>query len=414
MDREISSEVRRRKVLRQVVVALIALVAIAFFFAATVQWLRPSIRRRDIQTARVERGSVDATLQASGTVMPAVEQAISSPIEARVLRIVRRAGERVRAGDELVALDTSATRLEAGRLNAQVQQKQSELAQLRLQSENALASLRATLEQKQLDADILEFKAQQSRKLHEEGLAAAQDDMAAATAAKKSRIELVQLRDQLARQQRIDQAQIAAASAALQSLVNDRDESQRQVQLAMMNADRDGVLTSIVDDAGAMIRRGDVVARIADLSSFRVDATISDAHAAEIAPGMPVRVKVDESTTVTGSISTIEPRIDGGVVKFHVRLDDSSNPRLRNNVRVDVFVVTGHRQDVLRLRRGVLGAGERENVYVIRDGEAARVPVRWGLAGEQFIQPLDGLREGDEVVISNMSDYEGVGRVRVR
>jgi len=52
------------------------------------------------------------------------------------------------------------------------------------------------------------------------------------------------------------------------------------LQLAMMHADRDGVVTSIVEDAGAMIHKGDVVARIADLSSYRVDATISDIHAA--------------------------------------------------------------------------------------------------------------------------------------
>ncbi len=289
MDREIAPDVRRMRVAKRVAVVVIAVAAVAFSLAATVNFLRPSLSRREIQTARVERGNVEATLQASGTLLPAVEQIIASPIDARVLRIIRRAGDRVRTGDELVALDTSATSLDVDRLTAQLRQKENDLAQLRLKSDDAAASLRATIDQKKLDAAIFDFKAEQTRKLHEAGLAAKQDDLAAATAAKKAQIELAQLADQLGRQQHIDRAQLASTTAALQSLRQDRDESQRQLQLAMMHADRDGVVTSIVEDAGAMIHKGDVVARIADLSSYRVDATISDIHAAEIGRGMPVR-----------------------------------------------------------------------------------------------------------------------------
>jgi HlyD family secretion protein len=414
MDREIGADVRRMRVAKKIAIAVIAVAAVVFSLAATVNFLRPSLSRREIQTARVERGNVEATLQASGTVMPAVEQIVASPIDARVLRIIRRAGDRVRTGDELVALDTSATRLDVDRLTAQLRQKESELASLRLKSDDATASLRATIEQRKLDAAILDFKAEQTRKLHESGLAAKQDDLAAATAAKKAQIELAQLGDQLGRERNIDQAQLASTMAALQSLRQERDESQRQLQLAMMHADRDGVVTSIVEDAGAMVRKGDVIARIADLSSFRVDAIISDIHASEIGRGMPVRVKVDDATSVSGTISSIEPRVESGTVKFHVKLDDSANAHLRNNVRVDVFVVTGLRRNTLRIRRGNLGQGAIEDVWILRGSDLVKVPVRWGLAGDPYIEPTEGLREGDEVVISNMSDYEGVKRLRLK
>src|SRR5690349_23996499 len=110
MDREITSEARQRKTVRRVATALLAAAVVGFFFAATVQWLRPSLDRRKIQIARVERGSIAATLEASGTVVPLVEQVVSSPVEARVLRVGRRAGDRVRAGDELLTLDTSESR----------------------------------------------------------------------------------------------------------------------------------------------------------------------------------------------------------------------------------------------------------------------------------------------------------------
>lgn len=413
MDREIAPEVRRNRMMRRLAVAMIALFAAAFSIAATVQWLRPSLKRRELQFARVERGPVDATLQASGVVIPAVEQVVSSPVEARVLRIVRRAGDRVRAGDELVALDTSASRLEVGRLGDRVMQKESETSQTRLRLEETLANLRAQIEQKKLDGEILRYRAQQDDKLQREGLIAQTEYLAAATAAKKGEIELAQLREALARAQRSAEAELTAASMELRTLRSEREESQRQLALAMMRSDRDGVVTSIVQDAGATIRRGDVVARIADLSSFRVIGSISDMHAAELAPNQRVRVRVDDATSIGGRIESIDPRIENGAARFTVVLDEPSHPKLRNNVRVDVFVIVGRRDNVLRVRRGALTANDTEGVFVVRGNELVRTPVRWGLAGDEMLEARQGLREGDEVVITNMTDYVSVKRLKL-
>ncbi|HYO77586.1 MAG TPA: biotin/lipoyl-binding protein [Thermoanaerobaculia bacterium] len=147
MDREIAPEVRKRRVARRVIAALIAVAAIAFVLSATVEWLRPSLDWRNLQVARVERGAVEATLDASGTVVPLDEQVVSSPVEARVLRVERRAGDRVKAGDELLTLDTAATQLEAARLEDRVSQRQSASTELQLNLDESIASLRAQIEQ---------------------------------------------------------------------------------------------------------------------------------------------------------------------------------------------------------------------------------------------------------------------------
>ena len=413
MDRDLAPEIRQKRIVRRVLTVVVAAAAIVFSFAATLSWLRPSLRRRDIQTARVERGEVDATLQASGTIVPAIEQAVSSPVEARVLRIVRRPGDRVRAGDELLSLDVSQARLDLDRLSGQLAQKDSEQSQLRLKLEDTLAALRAQIEQKKLDREILRYKAEQNARLLKAGLVSEQDNLAAATASKKADIEQTQLEEAIVRAQRTGDAQLAAASAELATLRKERDESQRQLQLAMMRADRDGIVTWMVSDAGATIRKGDVVARIADLSSFRVDAQISDLHASQLAIGMPARVRIDDRTSISGSISSIDPRIEGGVMVFHLAIDAAAAPKLRSNARVDVDVITDRRMNALRLQRGALGSGETEEVFVVRNNALAPVAVRWGLAGRDYIQPIDGLREGDEVVISNMNDYAGVKSLRL-
>jgi HlyD family secretion protein len=413
MDREIDPAVRQRQLVRRIAKIVVAVGAAAFFLAATVRWLRPSLERSRVQTARVERGVVEATLDASGTVVPLVEQIVSSPVEARVLRVGRRAGDRVKTGDELLTLDTAATQLEAARLAERLAQRESAADELRLKLEETIASLRAQIEQKKLDAQIFHYTADQRAKLRAEGLIAEQDALGAAASAKKSDIELRGLEEALARALRSRDVQLAASRADVAMARREQQESQRQVELAMLRADRDGILTSIVNEPGATVRRGDILARIADLSSYRVEATISDIHAARLAAGMPARVLL-EGVRIDGTIDSVDPRIVNGVAKFFITLDQPSHARLRNNLRVDVEVVTGRRGDALVVRRGALGRTAATHAFVVGGDEAVRTPVRFGLAGRETIEIVEGLAPGDEVVISDMSELDEVERVRLK
>ncbi len=412
MDRDITHESKRRNV-RRVATIVVAVAAAAFCLAATVEWLRPSLDHRDVVLARVERGTVEATLQASGTVVPLVEQVVSSPVEARVLRVGRRAGATVKTGDELLTLDTAATRLDVERLGDRVAAEQSENEQLRIRLDETIATLRAQLEQKKLDAEIVHYTATQKEKLRSEGLTADADAKGAQAQARKTDIELRQLEEALQRSLLSRRAQLEAARGELNAAVRDREESRRQLDLAMLRADHDGVLTWVVPEVGVTVRRGDVLARIADLSAYRVTATISDVHSSRIGPGMRAWVKIDDET-IGGVVDSVDPRIEAGVMKFSVTLDAPSHPRLRNNLRADVLVVTGRRTNTLVARRGALGRTDTKSAFVVRDGNAVRVPVRFGIGGDDTIEIVSGLREGDQVVISDMNDFEDVEKIRIK
>ena len=413
MDREIAPSIRQRRLTRNIVVSLVAVAGIAFFLASTLEWLRPSVKRGEIRTARVARGAVDATLQASGTIVPAGEKVISSPVEARVLRIVRRAGDRVRRGDEILTLDTSASKLDVDRIDERLAQKESERTQLRLRLDESSESLRAQIASKKLDVEILRHRAMQTQRMAREGLTAEQDDLAAQASAKKAEIELAQLEAALTRAKRSAEAQLAGAEMAVNILRRERDESRRQLDLAMTRADRDGVVTWVIAEEGATVRRGDVVARVADLSAFRLVGTVSDMHVSRIAAGMPVVVRIDD-VDLAGTISAVDPRIENGTARFHVELAERAHPKLRSNVRVDVFVVTGRRTGVLALERGALAGTQREEVFVVRGERAVRTTALFGIAGQESLEVVGGLVEGDEVVISDMNEYREVRELRIK
>lgn len=414
MDREIDSAFVRRRRIRRVAAGALGVVALGGTLIVLPGMLRPSLRSTAIRTARVERGRLEATLEASGTVIPAFEKVLSSPVEARVERILLRPGAAVRRGDEILTLDTAATRLEIDRGAERMAQKQNEQAQERLRLKQALAALRSRIATKKLDLEVLHYRAQQRRRLLADGLIAEEAMREADAEARKAEIELAQMEESVTAEEQSTDAALATLALDARILAKEHDEQRRQLELATARSDRDGVVTWVVPQEGVTVGRGEVIARIADLTAFRVEATVSDVHASLLAPGRPVRVVVD-GEPLTGRLTQVYPTIENGAVRFAAELDTPSDPRLRNNLRVDVLVVTDERGDTLKVRKGPYAQGSgAQPVFVIRGDHAERVPVRFGLSGYEEFEVLEGLKAGDEVIVSDMQEYLHLDRVRIR
>ncbi|HEY0512091.1 MAG TPA: HlyD family efflux transporter periplasmic adaptor subunit [Thermoanaerobaculia bacterium] len=377
-------------------------------------WLRPAVARQQIRTGRVDRGPLEGIVEASGTVVPAFEGVISSPVEARVEKVLKRPGDLVKVGDEILRLDTSSARLDLEKLEDQLARKANEQRQLRISLERSLADLRGQIEAQKLDVEALGYRAEQNRKLRAEGLVSEQSFKASEVEAKKAQIQLAQLQASVESARRSTDAQLQGVDLDLATLRKERDDAQRLLDLATTRSDRPGVLTWVVLQEGTTVRRGDVIARIADLDSFRVEGTVSDVHSSSLHAGQTVRVKLDEQT-LDGRLAAIDPTIENGAVKFKVDLADARNPKLRNALRVDVLVVTDVRADTLRVPKGPFAqGGETEEVFVVQGDHAVRRRARFGLSGYDHYEVIDGLEPGEEVVLSDMKDYQHLERVNLK
>ena len=414
MDRELDLGFRRKRMARRAVFGSgVMLVGWAVFFELP-HWLRPSVERSRLRTAVVERGVVEATVNASGTVVAAFEKVISSPVEARVLHVLKRPGAVLRRGDAILELDVSASRLDLERLDQRLSQKLNEKDQLHLQLEEDRRDLASRIELKKLDQQILDYRAEQSRKLSGEGLISDTALRQAEVEASKGRIEISQLVESVATARGKTEARLAGIQMEVSIFEKERAEAARQLELATTRADRDGVLTWAVPEEGATVHRGDVVARIADLTTFKVHATVSDVHASRLRPGLSVKVRLDD-LELPGVLSSVDPTIENGTIKFNVDLQNGSHPKLRNNLRVDVLIVTGRRENALRLPRGPFAEGEgRQEVFVLRGGRGHRTTARFGLSGFDHLEVADGLEAGDEVVISDMKEYLHLAEIDLR
>ena len=155
------------------------------------------------------------------------------------------------------------------------------------------------------------------------------------------------------------------------------------------------------------------MARVADLSAYRVDATLSDVLARRLTVGLPAVVRSGD-TRLPGRVHKILPTVQNGIVTFEVILDEPNHSVLRPNLRVDVHAVTELHADALCLQRGpLLNLDGRDHVFVVRGDKVVRTPVTIGLSNFELYEITGGLSEGDEVIISDMSDYRNSKEVRL-
>jgi HlyD family secretion protein len=347
-------------------------------------------------------------------VLPEIEQVVTTPVDARVVAIRHRAGARVTAGEPLVDLDVSAARLAADNLAQDVAIKANEQARRRIALERSLIDLDGRLEVKRLQLEQLKQQLDRDRQLHAEGLMSVELFRKSELASAQAAVELKQLQAERANAQVSTRAEIEGLALETAKLRREEGEARRLVDLAAIRADRDGVVTSALTQEGIAIRKGDVVARLADLGSYRVEASVSDAYAARLAAGLPALVKAGD-TVLEGTVIGIDPTVANGVLTVNVSLREAAASALRPNLRVDVQLVTDRRPDTLRVRRGAFATGEgTQPVFVVRGDRAVRTPVTFGVSSADFFEITAGLSAGDEIVTSDMRDYVSLKELRLR
>ncbi len=414
MDREIDAGFKRKQMLRRIALtaATVALIGAAFIWGPRL--ISPSISRARIRTARVDYGPVEATIMASGTVVPEFEQVLSSPVNARVLKILKRPGAILTKGDPIVELDLNESVLGLERINQQIELKLNQQTKARLDLENSLINLESQWEIKNLEYKSAKAATARNRELYRQGLLSEERLREIELAEEKARYELKQLEDSKRNVQQLTRTQLEGLVLEMKTLEQERREARRQLELATTKSDRDGVLTWVINEEGATVQKGAVLARIADLSSFRVEATVSDVHAARLSAGLPVKVKVNEDL-LSGYVARVNPTVNNGVITLVVALENKSNALLRSNLRVDVLVATESKDRVLRIKKGPFANGEGlRDVFVIRGDTAVKTPARFGISSADHFEIVQGLLDGDEVIISDMTDFMHVKEVKIK
>ena len=389
-----------------------ALLALALLLPG---WVTPTLPRAQLRTAVVERGAIDATLSASGLVLPEHEFVVTSPGPSRVLKTLHQPGDTVAAGEPILSLDQGEARLLVERLERQVALKENERAQARVDLENRLNELAGQAAIKKLELQSLMFEDARDRKLAADGVISGDDARKSQSDLERCRIEVEQLDLATKNAQRGLEVRLRALTLEREILVRERRDAERDLEQASAASARGGVLTWVLSGEGVSVARGDELARVADLSTFKVEATISDVHAAQLRAGLPVLVRSGD-VSLPGTLSKVHPKVENGIVRLEVALQQPDHPLLRPSLRVDVHVISERHEGALTVQRGSVLAtdGGGHALFRVRGQAAVRRNVRLGITNFERTEILEGLEEGDEVILSDMTDYANRKEIRIR
>jgi HlyD family secretion protein len=178
-------------------------------------------------------------------------------------------------------------------------------------------------------------------------------------------------------------------------------------------ATRKGVITYVNKNIGANIHEGETLARIADLGSFKVQGSISDNSLDELHTGIPVIIRINDNQ-LRGHVTNVSPSIQNSIISFDIQLDDRSSKLLRPNMKVDVFLVTATHNKVMRVANGPAFKGSNlQDIFVVNKGKAERRTVHIGLTNFDYVEIQDGVKPGDVLITSDMSEYKNSTEITI-
>lgn len=430
------------------VVAIIVILAIAI-----PRWLTPPNDLQNIETTTVRRGTLTASVSATGSISPLREAQLAFGATGALTKLNVKAGDSVKAGQIVAALDTRELELqlaqaEAGLASAQarldqlknpspadvaaaqasVASAETALLQLKIPNQNDLLMAKADLDKAaaalaraQADYDRVGGASNpmigmlpQSLTLQQASL-----DYQKAQAAfnarfnpsdsqvKQAQAALEQARAQLARLTNPSPNDLKSAQASVDQARAARDLAQTRLDYAIIKAPFDGVVTHVDVDLGSTVPAGRVVLGIADVSEYRVKLNIDETDIAKINVGQDVVISLDaypgvnipaKVTDVASNATMVQ-----GVVNYVVTVSLSSNQPvpLKLGMTADANILIANRENVLILsNRAIRAAGNSRFVTIQRDnGTTEEIEVKTGMANDQETEIVSGLSEGQVVVI---------------
>ncbi|RZA33645.1 MAG: HlyD family efflux transporter periplasmic adaptor subunit, partial [Lysobacteraceae bacterium] len=266
-----------------------------------------------------------------------------------------------------------------------------------------------------LELDLLSARAldERNQKLRQSGLVSGENLLAGELAVKRAGIQLRQQRELIADSRRSTATSIAAAGLQKDILQKQIAQQERLMAQAKVSAPFAGMLTTLVQDEGASVAAGQLLARVSELSNYRVEATVSDFHARALAQGQAVRVE-QNGELLTGRVHTILPEIQNGTVKLLVDLAQPHHPLLRNKMRVDVSIVTARKAGTLVLENGSAFKGSgRQDAFAVRDGVARRTTLQLGSSDGKLVEIVSGARAGERFIVSDTKAFASLDNIRI-
>ena len=417
--RENIAQQKRRKRIIYGVLGVIAIAGITMGLSK-LKPAAPGVERSTVWIDGVKHGPMLRQVRGLGTLVPEEIRWLPALTDGRVEKILIRPGVKVKADQVIVELS-----------NPQIQQEAMD-ADLKLRA--AEADFNKT--KVQLESDYLNQKAETAKAAQEASqakLAAETDEQLAklgvispnALKVSSGTSEQLQIRHQI-EQERLEnstkllQAQLAAQQAAVEQARALVQLNHTRLESLKVRAGTDGVLQELSLNGNALqegqqVQAGTTIAKVANPNRLKAELKIPETQAKDVQYGQPAEVDTHNGI-ISGVVSRIDPSVQNGTRTVDVTLKGALPPGAVPDLSVDGTIDLERIADVLYVGRPAFGQ-EKSTVSMFKlegDGKTAdRVQVQLGRSSVNTVEIIGGLREGDQVILSDMSRYDNFDRIRL-
>ena len=412
-------DIKRQKRRRQIVWSAVGLTLLT---GLTIGVMRlkpaaPEVDRSTVLIDAVKRGSMLRQVRGIGSLIPSQEfiRQIPAETEATVVRIRMLPGSQV--GAETILLEMSNPQVEQAAVDAKLQLKaaEAELQSMRVTLESNLMNQKAGAATVNADYTQARLQADTDKALYDLGVISG-----LAYKNSKSKADELTTRNNIENQrldinQKANESQVAEQQAKVDQIRVLAQLKQGQLDALKVRAGIEGVLVDLPLQVGQHVLPGTMLAKVVQPNHLIAELKVPETQARDVQIGQPALVDTHNGTA-PGTVMRVDPAVQNGTVTVDVNLTGELPKGARPDLSVDGTVDLEKLDDILYVGRPAFGQ-ENSTISLFKvdpDGKGAvRVPVKVGRASVNSIQVIEGLHEGDSVILSDMSRNDNTDRIRL-
>jgi len=412
-------EFKQQKRRKQIVIGAIALVVLILVTVgvARLKPAAPSVERSTVWTDSVKQGSMLRQVRGLGSLIPSQEftRQIPAETDATVIRIRVLPGTEVKADTVLMEMSNPATEQAALDADLQLKAAEAEYESLRVKLESDLMTQKAGAATVTQDYSQAKLQAETDKALYDLGVISG-----IAYKASKGKSDELTTRNSLEEQrltiaQKAILAQLRQQEAKVDQMRTLAQLRRKQLNDLKVKAGIDGMLVDMPMQVGQRVAPGTMLARVIQPNHLIAELKIAETQARDVQIGEPASVDTHNGI-VAGTVMRVDPGVSNGTVTVDVNLTGDLPKGARPDLSVDGTIDLEKLDNVLYVGRPAFGQ-ESSTISLFKldpDGKGAvRVPVKVGRASVNSIQVIEGLQQGDTVILSDMSRWDNTDRIRL-
>ncbi|MDJ1505762.1 efflux RND transporter periplasmic adaptor subunit [Xanthocytophaga agilis] len=415
MDFEIAVQQKRQRKKKRLFYLITMATVLIVTIVLTTRLLTPSLKLSTLSTAKASMGSIRNVINCFGEVLPEYEELLTSTVQTKIEQVLVHDGKSVEEGQLLMVLEKEPTQATYQKMKDQLALQQNKIKRLQYEIWKKMYDLRAMDSIKKLDIGNLRNFLTTEKKLFEAGGNTRETVEQAELKLKIAQIEAHKLQNEIRTQEVVLRQELNEAVINTKMQQADISEYESKIQGLDVISPRKGVVSWINKSIGSNVKPGDVVAKVADISSFKIVGKVSESFGASVKPGMGVNVTI-QNRSLPGRITSVQTAIQNGLLYFEVTLENVNTQLqfLKPNMKVELSLITSFKNNTLLIPKGVFYKGFKEqDLYVIRNGMAYKRKITFGMTDTESIEVLSGLKPDEEIILTDLSEITTAEKIKV-